>query len=243
MEGVKRIMANGTINLQTIYDDVAELQEQVAALQEGVSEVQTQLAEVETQTIEEGTDLNTLNVGIYVIPNTIVCATLLNKPTVQNWTALIKVTPGGASGQKMMDYIPCANIPVHFHREFYGNEWHEWHTIDLSDSGWIDLNLLNNVLPYNTEQSPQYRKIGNYVTIRGVLKNITSFPTTIAQLPEGFRPTRRLIYFMVSNGGTIGRLEIETTGIMNVTYHSANNAGTVSDGTHYSFGTLTFLVN
>lgn len=236
--------------MSTIYEDVATLKEQMTDVQEDVSEVQglienvnTALSGLKVQTIEENMDLNTLGVGVYVIPNTSVCATLLNKPTTNNATAIVKVISGGGSGQLIMDYVPCANNPTYYHREYYSNTWHTWYTVDLSDSGWNNLTLLNNVQAYSSDQAPQYRKVGKCVTVRGVMKNITSFPTTIAQLPEGFRPSRRIIYFMVSNGATIARLEIETNGIMNVTYHIANNSGTVSDGTHYGFGTLTFLID
>ena len=222
--------------MSTIYEDVAALQEQMGT-------VQSELTNIKVQTLEVNTDLDTLGVGVYLIPNTSVGGTLLHKPTNSNATAIIKVTQGGANGQLLMDYVPCANNPTYYHREYYSNAWHEWHTVDLYDSGWKELTLLNNVQAYSSDQAPQYRKIGKYVTVRGVLKNITSFPTTIAQLPEGFRPTRRILYFMVSNGATIARLEIETNGNMNVTYHSANNAGSVSEGTHYGFGTLTFLID
>ena len=222
--------------MSTIYEDVAALQEQMGV-------VQSEMSNVKVQILEANTDLYALGVGVYLIPNTAVCGTLLHKPTSSNATAIIKVTQGGANGQLIMNYVPCANSPTYYHMEFYSNEWHEWHTVDLFDSGWKDLTLLNNVQAYSGDQAPQYRKIGKRVTVRGVLKNITSFPTTIAQLPEGFRPSRRILYFMVSNGATIARLEIETNGIMNVTYHSANNAGSVSEGTHYSFGALTFLID
>lgn len=229
--------------MSTIYEDVATLKEQMTDVQNQMAGVQSEISNLNVQSIEANTDIDTLGVGVHLIPNTAVCGTLLNKPTNSNATAIIKVTQGGASGQLLMDYVPCANNPTYYHREYYSNAWHEWHTVDLYDSGWKDLTLVNNVQAYSSDQAPQYRKVGKYVTVRGVMKNITSFPTTIAQLPEGFRPNRRILYFMVSNGATIARLEIETNGNMNVTYHSGNNAGSVSEGTHYGFGTLTFLID
>lgn len=106
------------------------------------------------------------------------------------------------------------------------------------DSGWIDLTLTNGAIAYSTTQQPQYRKIGNHIYIRGVLKNVTTFPTTIAQLPEGFRPPQRIIYFLATNGPNTARLELETDGKINIV---ASDRTDISATTHYSFGTLQFL--
>lgn len=112
--------------------------------------------------------------------------------------------------------------------------------LQVSDSGWIDLTLLNGVQAYNENQVPQYRKIGNRVYLRGVFKNVTTFPTNIAQLPVDFRPSQRIIYFMATNGVNIARLEIELDGSINV---MASNRTDIVVGTHYSLGTLTFLID
>lgn len=108
------------------------------------------------------------------------------------------------------------------------------------DSGWLDLTLSNGAVAYNTAQRPQYRKIGNHIYIRGVLKNVTTFPTTVAQLPDGFRPAQRIIYFLATNGPNTARLEIETNGIINIV---ASDRVDITSSTHYSFGTLQFLID
>lgn len=108
------------------------------------------------------------------------------------------------------------------------------------DSGWLDLPLSNGAVAYNTAQKPQYRKIGNHVYIRGVLKNVNTFPTTVAQLPEGFRPAQRIIYFIATNGPNTARLELETDGRINIV---ASDRVDISATTHYSFGTFGFLID
>lgn len=109
-----------------------------------------------------------------------------------------------------------------------------------TDSGWLDLVMLNGVQAYNEAQKPQYRKINNVVYLRGVIKNILSFPTNIAVLPEGFRPSKRIILSGISNGVNPLRYEIETTGQINLVHNG--NIPTVENN-HYSLEDYSFLVD
>lgn len=72
---------------------------------------------------------------------------------------------------------------------------------DVSDTGWIILSLLNGVTAF-APYTPQYRKVGKNVFIRGSVSNITNANTTIAILPLGFRPSNNHFYtnFKVGNG-------------------------------------------
>lgn len=108
----------------------------------------------------------------------------------------------------------------------------------LTDSGWITLPLLNGAVAYNTAQTPQYRKIGNHVFVRGVLKGITA-PCIVATLPEGFRPSQRLILNLPRAGYTLTRFEIETNG--EVKY--VGSYSEIADITWFSFSDTNFLID
>lgn len=59
----------------------------------------------------------------------------------------------------------------------------------LVDSGWIDLTLNSGwSYQYDTDK-PQYRRIGNVVYLRGLVDGTASAPTTIGELPVGYRPS------------------------------------------------------
>jgi len=58
----------------------------------------------------------------------------------------------------------------------------------IADSGWLDLELLNGVEVYG-DSTPQYRRMGDLVHLRGAFSNILQAETTASRLPIGFRPT------------------------------------------------------
>lgn len=85
------------------------------------------------------------------------------------------------------------------------------------DTGWITLSLADGITAYNEANTPQYRKIGNLVFIRGTVKGITARNTVIGTLPEGFRPTKANPYVQntslgTGNYATQTRLTVTTTG-------------------------------
>lgn len=213
--------------LGTIYEDVADLQERVASLEvlmataqsdilglnTDVSGLQSDITALNPQILAENTDLNALGVGSYIIPNASVCATLQNKPTNSNSTGFIKVISGGNEGQKNMYYIPCAkDIPDYYHRAYYQSSWGGWNAINLTDSGWLDLTLINGAIAYNEVQKPRYRKIGKDVFLSGVFKGVIQSNTDIAVLPSGFRPSKKIIVAIASGGQIISRMSIDTNG-------------------------------
>lgn len=72
------------------------------------------------------------------------------------------------------------------------------------DTGWVTLELLNGVQLFTEGFDLQVRKIHKTVYMRGRITNITEHPTTIAIMPEQFRPRDGYSFrFLVpSNGGT-----------------------------------------
>lgn len=62
---------------------------------------------------------------------------------------------------------------------------------DLTDTGWNALPLADGIQPYGG--TPQYRRIGKVVSIRGAVKNVLA-AGPLATLPEGCRPTYSVSY-------------------------------------------------
>lgn len=62
----------------------------------------------------------------------------------------------------------------------------------ITDTGWLNLPLVDGVEAYGGS-TPQYRKIGKLVAIRGAVKNVL-VPGPIATLPVGYRPTYSVPY-------------------------------------------------
>ena len=72
--------------------------------------------------------------------------------------------------------------------------WGSWYEIE-GDSGWKDLTLENGFTSRGTDFTPQYRKVGKTVYLRGQISgNFTTTSTPIFQLPAGCRPTMEHIY-------------------------------------------------
>lgn len=211
------------IDLQTIYDDVAALTERVAALENAMGGVQAQLGTIGVMTLTEGTNLNTLGIGKYIIPDTSTSNSLLNKPANANSaTGFINVVAGGSAGQLMMYYFPCAKEGgSYWQRSYYASSWGDWNEINVFDSGWIDLTLTGAVIPFNEEQKPRYRRIGKEVFLSGVVKNISAFNTVITTLPANYRPSKKVIFATPSTATKFSRISIQTNGVM--TYEQSSD--------------------
>lgn len=74
----------------------------------------------------------------------------------------------------------------------------------ITDTGWVTLTLLNGVKLLTEGYNLQVRRVGNTVYMRGRITGLTEHPTTIAILPQQFRPRDGYSFrFIVpSNGGT-----------------------------------------
>lgn len=88
----------------------------------------------------------------------------------------------------------------------YGNLIGEINGINerIVDTGWVSLELLNGAKLFTAGYDLQIRKIYNTVYMRGRITGLTEHPTTIAVLPQQFRPRDGYSFrFIVpSNGGT-----------------------------------------
>lgn len=84
-----------------------------------------------------------------------------------------------------------------------------------NDSGWQDLTLNNADYVFSEAEKPQYRKIGNKVTLRGCIKGTAT--GEIVTLPSGFRPSAPRV--IATNALTASRcyavaLNITTGGVV-----------------------------
>jgi len=88
----------------------------------------------------------------------------------------------------------------------YGNLMGEINNINerIVDTGWVNVELLNGAKLFTAGYNLQIRKIYNTVYMRGRITGLTEHPTTIAVLPQQFRPRAGYSFrFIVpSNGGT-----------------------------------------
>lgn len=99
-----------------------------------------------------------------------------------------------------------------------------------ADSGWHTLTLINGAEAYNEAQKPMYRKIGKTVFLAGVFKGIEGSNIQIAKLPEGFRPSKKVILPFASIGTKINRMEILEDGI--IQYSRSTTEPTVAANWH-----------
>lgn len=203
---------------QSIYDDIIQLQDDVASLK--------------AQEIIANTDLNDLDVGIYIIPSTAVANSLLNKPNAGSATGFIRVLSAGSAGQKIMYYKPCINSPTYYFRAYYSGAWINWQTVDLTETEWFDLLLTSAAIAFNEEQKPRYRKIGKTVFIAGVVKGVSSNDVVIASLPEGFRPSKRTIFANASSDGSTSSFTLYPNG--NIGLNRNSSVPTITAGQWHS---------
>ena len=83
---------------------------------------------------------------------------------------------------------------------------------------WITAALVNSWVGFSASNpSLQYRKVGDVVQLRGLLKGGAS-GATITTLPAGYRPPQQLLAPSISTDGAACRLTFETSGIISATF-------------------------
>lgn len=87
----------------------------------------------------------------------------------------------------------------------------------IADTGWINLTLKNGIEKYSNEETPQYRKKGQTVFLRGAVKGVTNGNTVIGTLPSDCRPSALHPFVQNTSAGTDGtayfsRLRVNTNG-------------------------------
>lgn len=130
--------------------------------------------------------------------------------------------------------IPHDTMPTTYGKQFYitrstnyiymrnleSGVFSEWVAVRY-DSGWNDIPLSPGITAYEEASTPQYRKIGSIVYIRGAVIGVTAKNTVIGNLPTGFKPSRSSHYVQNTNvtpdgGASISRLVVSTNGEIKV---------------------------
>jgi hypothetical protein len=106
---------------------------------------------------------------------------------------------------------------------------------DLDDSGWKNATLTSNFNAYSniSSNTPQYRKVGNIVEIRGVVSpksNLTGSTTgvTIFTLPTGYRPSNAIFEICQGSGKNVWLLTINSNGTVQFSRYGTNANATAS---------------
>lgn len=80
------------------------------------------------------------------------------------------------------------------------------------DTGWLEIPLATGITAYSDEQAPRYRKIGKDVFLSGVLRGVTAKDQTVATLPVGFRPSKKVMFAVCSVGQMFTKMTVNTNG-------------------------------
>lgn len=218
--------------MSNIYDDVELLKEQMETLI--------------PVALTEGADIHALPVGRYYIPDTVISATILNKPVTRNSNAYVDVRYGATGEKQVWYYINSKAADVNnkvYYCYFYDNEWSEWLTAFLrpDDSGWLDLPLASGITAHNASAFPcRYRKVGNMVFVEGCVKGFAEAEKIVATIPEGFRPSKSFYVQGATNGGNTDTFNVQAVSgqIQRVSTTLANLAAD-----NYHFINMSYLID
>lgn len=131
-----------------------------------------------------GADISTLNAGQYQIYNYIGMPT--NEGDMNSYWN-VDVTTGTDNVKQIIATLSYKN--KQFIKMIHKGQDLGWKllTNDVIDTGWVDLPLINGVIPYGTTYRPVYRLINenglNKLYLKGAVKNIASKNVAIANLP------------------------------------------------------------
>lgn len=92
-------------------------------------------------------------------------------------------------------------------------------TTGQSDSGWLSLPLASGISAQSG--TPQYRKCGNVVEVRAILKSSTAIggsytEVTVATLPVGYRPTQTITAILHAYNYHFYQMRINANGTITV---------------------------
>jgi hypothetical protein len=115
----------------------------------------------------------------------------------------------------------AVDMPSVYQRTKLSGVWGSWYRIDYTANAWTDVVFQNGWVNYGTPyQNVQYRKMGDEVVLRGLMKSGT---LTVAAftLPVGYRPVNILIF----SGNTTALASWNTGAASTGTAHTHANTG------------------
>ncbi len=133
----------------------------------------------------------------------------------------------------------------------YINGWSSWKQYQMvEDSGWKTATLSSSFKAYNDTASntPQYRKVGKTVEIRGLVSPKTEISGgateyTIFTLPSGFRPSKQITKICQGSTRNVWLITINTDGVVEFSRHRDETGYTNATTTAWLLFSETFLVD
>lgn len=130
---------------------------------------------------------------------------------IDRWQGRLRVLfPAGAANDELVAALELRDRSLEAHLEAPG-----WSAPTLLNS-WVDFG--------GTEQVAQFRKVGDMVQIRGVIKSGTVGFSNAFVLPAGLWPPANLPFAIQSNGAVAG-LYVTSSGQVQVFFGSNVSAG------------------
>lgn len=105
---------------------------------------------------------------------------------------------------------------------FGGRVGEAWQNLSFG-SGWTDYG--------GAYQIGQYKKVGDLIFLRGLVKRTSGSGTTIATLPSGYRPSAQTLFVTISSD-LLARIDIDTSG--NIVMAIGSAAWISLDGLYFS---------
>lgn len=175
-----------------------------------------------------------LDAGYYVVGNTALSSTILNKPPMTTTeTALVEVIPMGEGAQRLQRYSCCLkNEQYIWQRLYYSGTWGDWMLIG-GCSGWKLLTLDSAFSAYSANTPPQYRVNGNIVTVSGAVSPNTALASSTSKvaiasgIPAELRPVVALAFVCQGSGINRWTLGVETNGTLTVSRYGTTEFASV----------------
>ena len=107
--------------------------------------------------------------------------------------------------------------------------------IELDDTGWIDATLTSKFTLYNADSVCQYRKIGKYVQLRGVVKPTAALAGSLTgvvmfTLPTEFIPSQLCNF--VCQGSSVNKWLMQVSANGNVSFSRYGASSLAQAGTN-----------
>lgn len=161
--------------------------------------------------------------GYYIVGNTAVSGTILNKPPMTSTeTALIEVIAMGDGAQRIQRYHMCDKDDQYtWQRLLYSGTWSGW-VIAAGCSGWKNLTLDAAFALYSDNTQPKYRVNGSLVTVMGAVSPKTAYTSSTTKvtlasgIPAALRPDTPLSFVCQGSGMNRWVCGIETNGTVTV---------------------------
>ena len=192
--------------------------------------------------VTNNTDFNDIvETGIYNIGNT---KDMANNPNI-SWGILTVIRSNEYIRQEFTQLCLDQNYSGRTFvraRDDY-NVWTDWKKIEFTnDSGWIGLPLYDETVQGSSGNMPMYRKIGNFLILRGRITNISITNKVLATLPTGYRPATTAVYItsIGSSGSTdSAKIAVITTGNIQL-MHTAS--GSISSNKQIFLDGIIFVI-